>query len=261
MRFGAGSEDFDLFRSTHMLSASTLALAFVLAQDVPSGPPAGEKLGEFKAHAYSGPDAGKEFKVIEKAKDGPALLIFLHAADAENGIKRGALQFLRPVDKYAAEHDKLAAHIIWVSGDKDKTQDFLKRAENSLALQSPISICLDGAKDKKVVANFALTEPSPDDSKKVIAAIAKVLGKDPPKEEKKEETKAKYSAELQKLMRKMINKNNSEQDVKDIADEMKKWAGTDEKKLAEMRDYAKLVAGLGYGTEHAQAALKKLAEK
>ena len=48
--------------------------------------------------------------------------------------------------------------------------------------------------------------------------------------------------------------------MKGVADEMKKWAGTDEKKLAELRDYAKLVAGLKYGTEHAQAALKKLAE-
>ena len=55
--------------------------------------------------------------MLESTKDGPALLIFMHAADAENGIKRTGLQFLRPVDKYAAASDKLAAHIIWVSSD------------------------------------------------------------------------------------------------------------------------------------------------
>ena len=48
--------------------------------------------------------------------------------------------------------------------------------------------------------------------------------------------------------------------VKRIAEEMKKWAGNDQKKLTELRDYARMVAELRYGTEAAQAALKKLGE-
>ena len=109
-----------------------------------------------------------------------------------------------------------------------------------------------------------MSDPNGNDSRKVITAVAKVLGKEAPKEEpKKEEKKRKAdqkSPELQKLMRQMINKDNSEEKCKEVAAEMKKWAGDDKKKQTELREYAQLVVGLGYGTEHAQAALKKLAE-
>jgi hypothetical protein len=268
-----------------MLTTSAFLLSLSLfagGDSFPSGPLVGDKLGEFKSHAFSGPDAGKEFKFIEKTKGGPTLLIFMHGS-SDNGITRPGLQFLRPVDKYAAENEKLAAHIIWVTGDKEKTEGFLKRAENSLNLQSPIGICLDGgkdgpgayglndkvaitvlvAKDNKVVANFALSDPNGNDSRKVIVALAKVLGKEAPKEEKREEKKGRKderAPELQKLMRQMIQRDNSEETVKRVADEMRKWAGNDEKKQRELREYAQLVAGLKYGNEHAQKMLKKLAE-
>jgi hypothetical protein len=263
---------------------TTLFLSVVLqAGDFPSGPQVGEKLPDFKAHGYFGPDAGKEFMVHEKTKRGPALLIFMHAP-GEAAITRPGFQFLKPVDKYAAEQEKLATQIVWVTGDKDNIEKFLKRAENSLNLKSPVSICLEGGKDgpatyglndkvqitvlvvknNKVLNNFALTDPNAKDSTKVIAAIAKVLGKDPPKDQPEEKKKARpegKSPELQMLMRKMINKDNSAADCKQIAEEMKKWAGDDAKKQLELREYAQLVVRLAYGTEPAQAELKKLAEK
>jgi hypothetical protein len=257
--------------------ALTLLLAFA-SGDFPSGPAVGDKLPDFKAHAFFGPDAGKEIKLHEKTKGGPTLVIFMHAP-GEVAITRPGFQFLKPVDKYASEQATLATQIVWVTGDKEKIEGYLKRAENSLSLKSPVSICLEGGKDgpesyglndkvqitvlvakeNKVVANFALADPNGKDSAKVIAAIAKVLGKDPPKEEEKK-IRGEKSSELQMLMRKMINKDNDETTCKKIADEMKKWAGADEKKIAELRDYARLVVRLQYGTEHAQAALKKLAE-
>src|SRR5262245_34470724 len=61
-------------------------------------------------------------------------------------------------------------------------------------------------------------------------------------------------------MRRMIQKTNDEATVKQIAEEMIKWAGDDRQKRIILRDYCKQVAGLGYGTEAAQAALKKLGE-
>lgn len=267
-------------------SAFLVASFFAAGDSFPSGPQVGDKLPDFKAHAHSGDDAGKEFKILGKTKGGPSLIIFMHAPDI--GITRPGLQFIRPVDKYAAEQKKLATHIVWITGDKEKTEGFLKRAENSLNIQSPISICLDGGKDgpaayglndkvqitvlvtkdNKVLNNFALTDPNANDARKVIIAVAKALGNAPPKEEKQPQKKrpekkgkdAAKSPELQKLMRQMIQKDNTEDAVKAIADSMKKWAGADEKKLAEVRDYARLVVRLGYGNEHAQAALKKLAE-
>lgn len=267
-----------------MFTATALMLALAIqpgGDSFPSGPQVGDKLPDFKAHAHAGPDAGKEFKLHDRTKGGPTLVIFMHGP-SEVGITRPGLQFLRPVDKFAADNEKLATQIVWITGDKEKTEGFLKRAETSLSLKSPVSICLEGgkdgpatyglndkvqitvlvAKDNKVLANFALSDPNANDSRKVIVAVAKLLGKDPPKEEKKVEKKRPdaRSAELQKLMRQMIQKDNSEDAVKRIADEMKKWAGRDEKKLAELRDYARLVVRLAYGNEHAQAALKKLAE-
>ena len=267
-----------------MLAALFLTLAIQPGDSFPSGPQIGDKLPDFKAHAFFGPDAGKDFQIHAKTKGSATLLIFMHAP-SEVGITRPGFQFLKPVDKYASENEKLATQIVWVAGDKENIEKFLKRAENSLNLKSPVSICLEGgkdgpatyglndkvqitvliAKDNKVLNNFALTDPNGKDSAKVIAAIAKVLGKDPPKEQPEEKKKTRPAAgkspELQMLMRKMINKDNSEQDCQRVAAEMTKWAGQDEKKLQELREYAQLVVRLAYGTEHAQAALKKLAEK
>ncbi len=178
-----------------------VAAGIVLAGDdsFPSGPQVGQKLTPFKVLSFSGPEAGKELEVLKKSKGEPTLLIFVHK------ITRPALRFLRPVDKFAADLDlgKLQAHIVWLSEDKDKTKAFLDRAKNSLNLQTPIGISLDGkdgpaayglndkvtltvllAKGNKVVANFAVTDPNETDAPRVVRAIAKLTGKATP--EKKE---------------------------------------------------------------------------
>jgi hypothetical protein len=45
-----------------------------------------------------------------------------------------------------------------------------------------------------------------------------------------------------------------------LIDQTRKWAGKDGKKQTELREYTQRVVRLAYGNEHAQAALKKLAE-
>jgi len=168
-----------------------LIVGVVLAGDLPSGPQVGQKLTPFKVLAFSGPDAGKELELLKKDK-GPTLLIFVHK------ITRPALKFLRPVDKFVAELEKgkLHARIVWLSEDKDKAKEFLDRAKNSLNLETPIVISLDGkdgpgayglndqvaltvliAKGSKVEANFALIDPNANDAPKVIRALGKVTGK------------------------------------------------------------------------------------
>jgi len=179
------------------ISIAVLSLAFAAgafaAGDLTSGPKVGDKLADFKAHGFSGPMEGKEFAPLKEAKDGPTLLIFVHQ------ITRPALKCLRPIDAYAAKAEKLAGHIVWL-GEKEKSEEYLKRAKNSLNFQLPICIAADGkdgppayglndraaltillAKDGKVVGNFAFTDPNDTDSPKVVAAVAKLLGKNPPK--------------------------------------------------------------------------------
>jgi hypothetical protein len=171
------------------------ALCFValfLGQDsLPSGPAVGEKLGDFKIKGVFGSQAGKEFSFAEATKGQPTLLLFVHK------LSRPAVKLLRPVDDFAAKHDKLAAHIIFLAEDKEETEALVKRAQGSLNLHLPIGICLDGktgpesyglndmvaitillAKDGKVTHNFAFVDPNDTDSPRVVAALAKLLGKE-----------------------------------------------------------------------------------
>jgi hypothetical protein len=174
------------------MSAFLLVALFVSA-GVPSGPQVGDKLGDFKVQGVFGPEAGKEFMFLSQVKDKPVLLIFVQK------ITRPALKFLRPIDDYANKEEKLTSHVVWLTGDKgdkEETEKFLERAKNSLNLQVPVSICLDGkegpaayglndmvaitvliAKDGKVVGNFALVDPNANDAPKVMRAVAKALGK------------------------------------------------------------------------------------
>jgi hypothetical protein len=73
------------------------------------------------------------------------------------------------------------------------------------------------------------------------------------------EGKPSANPELQGFMRRMIQKDNDEATVQRIADEMNRWAGTDQGRRAELTEYCRLVVRLRYGTSAAQQALKKLA--
>lgn len=273
---------------TRIAGLSLVVLLCVTAtradEKVFSGPQPGEQLLPFKVLAVAGPSAGKEVELVGQIKGSPTLLIFVHE------VTRPALQLFRPIDLYGSKlaKDGLATHFVWLTSDMAKTEQFLTAAKKSLSLKSPISISLDGqegpgnyglnrkvavtilvAKDNKVVANFAIIQPNETDAPKVVAAVAKLMGqKEVPTLEQlnkelgtktRPDPKAAKSPELQKLMRQMIQKTNDERAVKQIAEEMVKWAGNDAAKQKELREYCRMVAGLGYGTEAAQKMLKKLA--
>jgi hypothetical protein len=174
-----------------MCSLATLILATSLAAggSLSSGPQVGDKLGDFKVHAFSGPDAGMEVKFLDKSKGGPALVIFVQK------LTRPGFRLLRAVDEFAAGEERLKTSIVWVD-EKEKADEYLKRAKNSLNFQSPVLIGLDGtsgppayglndqaavtilvARDNRVVANFALGDPNETDARKVIAAAKKALAK------------------------------------------------------------------------------------
>jgi len=247
-----------------------LALALLVAGDPPSGPQVGDKLGDFKVHGVFGAEAGKEFMFLSQLKDKPALVIFVQK------ITRPGLQLLRPVDDYASKEDKLASHVVWLTGDKgdkQETEQFLERAKNSLNLQMAVSI-FDGkdgpaayglndmvaitvlvAKEGKVVANFALVDPNGNDAGKVKAAVAKALGKEAPKDD------APAKSELQPLVRRLIAKDIDEAGVTRAIAALKKWAGDDAQKREQLQRTARRVLDQNLGTEAARSALKKLTEE
>ncbi len=252
------------------MSALLVAFSFIAA-DVTSGPQVGDRLGDFKVLGIFGSQADKEFQFLTQAKGKATLVIFVQK------ITRPALQFLRPVDEYAAKDEKLSAHVVWLTGDKgdkDETKAFLERAKNSLNLQTPVSICLDGkegppayglndmaaitvlvAKEGKVVANFAYADPNGTVAREVINAVAKALGKEPPK------TEESAKGELQPLLRRVLQKDIEEAGVKRVVAAMKNWAGDDAAKRKQLQAACRRILQGDLGNETARAALKKLAEE
>lgn len=244
-----------------------------------SGPQAGEKLTPFTVQSVFGPSAGKEIELIGELKGAPTVLVFVHE------LTRPASQLLRPLDRYGRKmaDSGLATHFVWLSADKAKTEGFLNVARKSLAIESPIGISVDGlegpgnyglnrkvtltilvAKDNKVIANFAIVQPNETDAPKVLAPVAKLLGKPAPSLEELRagadpKRPSDLPAELTGLMRRMIQKTNDEAAVKEVASAMLKWAGDDAKKKAELAEYCKRVLKLGYGNDLAKQALKRLA--
>lgn len=268
------------------LPAVLLLLPLTVLADDPvfSGPQPGEKLTPFKVQPFGG-RAAAEVDLIGAVKGGPCVLVFVHE------WTRPTLQLARPVDTFAAKWaaDGLATHFIMLTADKGKTEQFLQGAKNSLNLKSPVSISLDGlegpgnyglnrkmtvtilvAKDNKVVANFPIIQPNETDAPKVLEAMAKVLGKPAPTAEevaaagvsRRPDAGANPNGrdpELTTLMRKLLQQNNDEATVKDVADAMVKWAGEDARKKAQLAEYCKTVVKLGYGNDLAKRALKRLA--
>lgn len=183
-----------------LLSLLSLTTTLVFAGDVPSGPMVGDKLPEFKVQGFFTLQEGKEFEVLKEAKDRPVLIVFVHQ------LKRPAFQLIRPLDEFASKQDKLFTLFVWL-GEKEKSEEFLKRAKGSLNLQSPVAVALekDGpmtyglndratltillAKNNKVVNNFAYSDPNGTNAREVIRATAKLLGIEEPKAKEDEKKK------------------------------------------------------------------------
>lgn len=160
-----------------------------------SGPQVGEALTPFRAVAFSGPRAGHEVELPGEFAGKPTVLVFVHE------ITRPALQLIRPVDHYAAKWADagLNGRIVWLAADPGQAQQFLERARGSLNLKSPVVIARGGvegpgnyglnrnvtltilaANEGKVAANFAIVQPNGTDAPRVLAAVARLVGKPAP---------------------------------------------------------------------------------
>lgn len=62
------------------------------------------------------------------------------------------------------------------------------------------------------------------------------------------------------LMRRLIQPNNDEAAVKEITEAMLKWAGDDSARKQDLKQFCVRIAHLGYGSDVAKAAIKRLAE-
>jgi hypothetical protein len=170
------------------LAVVALASGRVLAEDrVFSGPQVGEKVTPFKVLDVRGPAAGTEHEIQgADAGTGPAVLVFVH------GIERSIVPLITVLDEYGHQkRDVLKTTFIFLSGDRVAMEKRLPLVGQSLRMQCPMALSLDGAegpgnyglnkdclvtivvaKEKKVTANFALVQPGIADAPAVLKAMA-----------------------------------------------------------------------------------------
>lgn len=185
----------------------TLAVLVMVNQGIAqepvfSGPQPGEKTTGFKVLDVTGLHAGKEVDYLAEWKGAPTVLVFLH------GLERSMLPFIRVVDEYGfMKRETLRTLAVFLTDDRLSYEQRLPIIRNSIRMQAPMVISLDGAegpgnyglnkkclvtvivaRDNTVAANFALVQPGIVDAPKVIAAIAKLIGDtNPPTAERLEE--------------------------------------------------------------------------
>src|SRR5688500_3385956 len=155
-----------------------------------SGPQAGEKMTEFKVVDVVGDAKGREWAVLDRHQGKPLTIVFVH------GIERSIVPLLTTIDQYAHEKtDLLGTTIVFLSDDRVESEKRLPMVAQSLRLQSPVALSVDGAegpgnyglnkqclmtvvvaKDGKATANFALVQPGIVDAPAVIAAMAQACG-------------------------------------------------------------------------------------
>ena len=274
--------------------------SFLSAQEqVFSGPQVGEKIRPFPVKQVRGKDAGKESKLLESSVDKPAVLIFWHQ------LGRPGFALIRSVAKYCQDQKgKVQAAIVILHDDPEipgfrgalqyvpEEQTVVVASEGSegpgsYGLNRNVRLTVVVANKGKVTANFALVQPSVQaDGPKIVAAIAKAIGAEPPDFQKLLEASAGRmqargraqrqgrnmeavargsNAKLDGLLRRMINKQATEKQVEEIAKQVQALLKENEKAQKDLGSRARRIVNSGklsnYGTEAAQTWIKEWAKK
>ncbi len=177
-------------------SALTITLLCVAAQvaakDI-SGPQVGEEVTSFTIRGVLDDEAGKSIDLVKDAAGRPLIIFFVHERT------RPSIMLARQVLNEAANRkgEGLEAGLVLLTPDVAATEEWVKIASQSLPRGVTVGVSPDGsagppaynlnskviatvviAKKGRVVANFALTQPSPsDDAPKIAAAISTALEK------------------------------------------------------------------------------------
>ena len=265
------------------------AVAHAADDAVFSGPQVGEAITPFKARHALGEEAGEDFDVVTQADGKPVFIIFVHE------VTRPSVGLTRLLSTYANQRtkDDLNAAVVFLSADATETESWMKRAQHALPKSVPIGISVDGqegpgayglnrevsltmlvAKDNKVTANFALVQPSVQaDGPQVLKAIVDVLGGgDVPtlaelggeRYMRRPENSRGPSPELTAMLRAVINKSATEEEVDSAATELENHFAKNPQDQAQVRTIANRIFDAGklenYGTPKAQEYIRRWAE-
>jgi len=276
------------------LSTVLLCVQSSHAEDpVFSGPQIGEKLVPFEAKGVFRDQAGKKFDLVKQADKKSVALVFVHART------RPAFGLTNLTMKFAATRAKagLNSGVIFLTEDPTSTEAWMKRVEKHFPKGVAYGISKDGAdgpgayglnrnvtltilvaKEGKVTANFALVQPSIQaDGPKILKAIAGVTGggKVPSIDElggpryrgqdQRKPPARQTDPKLTSLLRSIINKQASKEDVEKAAKELEEYVEKNETARKELGRITTTVVDSGklsnYGTAAAQTKLKEWRKK
>jgi hypothetical protein len=122
------------------------------------------------------------------------------------------------------------------------------------------------AKEGKVTANFALVQPAVTDAPTIAEAICKAAGGKAPNLKELEALaypgqKPERDPTLVGLLRRIINKDATPDDVKQAAESVEKHVGEKKDLQKQLGEIAAVVVQNKYGTEAAQKQMKVWADK
>jgi len=110
-----------------------------------SGPKTGTKVAGFKVHAVTGDEAGKTVDFVVERKDKPTVFVFVRAADWDRPMAR----FLKKLDEEFARGiagvDDPETIAVWLTDDKEKSKEYLPRAQESLQFNHTKLAVFDGS--------------------------------------------------------------------------------------------------------------------
>ena len=275
------------------LIAVLFAISHVFAADDPvfSGPQIGEKLPPFKAKGVLGDLADKELDLIKQAGDQPLLLIFVHTRT------RPVLVLVNALTKFSVSQAEKGLHagVVFLTDDPTTASQFIKRIKTYFTEGVPLVISHDGpegpgsyglnrnvsltilvANQGKVTANYALVQPSVQaDGPKILKSLVDITGggKVPSIaqlsgrriKQRPEMKKQARDPNLGPLVRAVINKQASAENVAKTAAEVEKYVAEHAAARRELGQIANRISNSGnlenYGTPAAQDVLRKWAKK
>ena len=258
------------------------------AQDpVFSGPQPGEPLIPFHVRSLSASDAGKQIDYVANAKGKPLLLVFVH------DVNRQSISLVRNITAYTAKRkgDGLQTSVIMLHDDANDAEKKFQTMKHALTADTPTGVSLEGqegpgsyglnrlvtltillSKDDKVVANYALVQPSLQvDLLKIVRSITEIIGGQVPTMEEligkdalramQSDIKKGTAPDVSGLVRPLIQKTATDEQVTLLADKIENAMKADEAVRREIYRIATAVADLAYGTPKAQEYLTKWAKE
>lgn len=254
-----------------------------------SGPQVGEPLPSFQVRAVNTDRAGTKIDPLRDAAGKPMVLVFVH------DINRQSISMTRILSAYTKTltQKDLRTTVVFLQDDASEAERTYERIKHALTADVVTGVSIDGregpgalglnrnvtltvliAKDEKVVANYALVQPSLQvDLPKISKSIAETVGVEAPSLDSlltaepgmNRAAGANAAPDLRDLMRPVIQKNATEEQVNAAAKKVEEKADADAAVAKEVGRIATTIVGSGkladYGTPRAQEFLKSWATK